>query len=401
MDALIDVVLNQKNGSDEKEKFPAVLVNNDNRNEKIGEPIEFEGHTKFTFPGRNKKYSEFVWNWQCFSGVDANDENGYRIYKILNEYGDDWSDAPDDENGNYDYLLGADIEFRNPHVRDEIKAWAKWYFELTGFHGVRMDAVKHISTTFMNEFLDYLKTFNETNFAMGEFWTPDVDKLSNYVEQTGGRMQLLDAPLHYKFYEAGQKGKDFDLRELLNDTLVERNPFYSITFVDNHDTQPLQALESPVEEWFKPMAYAYIMLRENGIPCISYFAMYGATYEAHDKEGNLQKIELKPVEYLEQFLMMRKNVAYGLQRDYFDHNNTVGWTREGTDEHPHALAVIITNSDEGFKEMEVGVKHAGKIFYDALGNRPDKVTIDENGKAFFTANAGSVSVYIPEGCPIC
>ncbi len=27
-----------------------------------------------------------------------------------------------------------------------------------------------------------------------------------------------------------------------------------LTLVDNHDTQPLQSLEAPVEDWFKPLA---------------------------------------------------------------------------------------------------------------------------------------------------
>lgn len=38
----------------------------------------------------------------------------------------------DDENGNFDYLMGNDIEFRNPYVREELKSWGKWYIENTG-----------------------------------------------------------------------------------------------------------------------------------------------------------------------------------------------------------------------------------------------------------------------------
>ena len=42
-------------------------------------------------------------------------------------------------------------------------------------------------------------------------------------------------------------------------------PELAVTLVDNHDTQPLQALEAPVEAWFKPMAYALILLRRKVI----------------------------------------------------------------------------------------------------------------------------------------
>jgi hypothetical protein len=35
-------------------------------------------------------------------------------------------------------------------------------------------------------------------------------------------------------------------------------------------TPSLQALEAPVEAWFKPLAYALILLRENGVPSVFY-----------------------------------------------------------------------------------------------------------------------------------
>ncbi len=43
---------------------------------------------------------------------------------------------------------------------------------------------------------------------------------------------------------------------------MEADPFHAVTLVANHDTQPLQALEAPVEPWFKPLAYALILLRK-------------------------------------------------------------------------------------------------------------------------------------------
>ncbi len=401
MDAIVDIVLNHKTGGDDVETFKAVQVNNDNRNEKAGEETDIEAFTKFYFPGRNGTFSNFIWDKECFTGIDKNDEQGCRIYKILNNQGDTWQDVPDEEFGNFDFLLGCDIDYRNEYVRTEIKNWAKWLFELTGFHGCRMDAVKHISTSFMNEFLDYIKTLNEHNFSIGEYWTHNVDKLLHYIELTEGRMQLIDSPLHYNFHRASNTGKDFDLRTLSHDTLLDRNPLYSISFVDNHDTQPLQALESTVEDWFKPLAYAYIMLRKDGIPCISFFAMYGATYSAYDKDGNEHYIELKPTPDLDKFLHLRKNIAYGEQHDYFDHGNTIGWTREGNEEHGHGMAVIMSNGDEGFKEMYVGQHHAGKTFVDYLNNKEDRITINENGLAVFPVHGGSVSVYIPEECPHC
>jgi alpha-amylase len=59
---------------------------------------------------------------------------------------------------------------------------------------------------------------------------------------------------------------------------MKEMPLLAVTLVENHDTQPLQALESIVEAWFKPLAYAMILLRAQGYPCIFYADYYGAHY---------------------------------------------------------------------------------------------------------------------------
>ena len=94
-------------------------------------------------------------------------------------------------------------------------------------------------------------------------------------------------------------------------------------------------------------------------------------------------------------LQVRKELTYGLQRDYFDHPNTIGWTREGIDEKEgSACAVLLTNGAAGTKTMEVGKKHAGKLFVDIAGALPEKVTINEEGFGDFYVRDKSVSVWM-------
>jgi alpha-amylase len=148
---IADIVLNHRLGGDEKERFRVKRINPDNRNETIGEPFEIDAYTRFTFPGRAGKYSNYIWDFHSFSGLDHADnlkpeEQG--IFKVLNEYGEDWSQAVADEKGNFDYLLGADVEFRNPHVREELNDWGRWYLDTTGVSGLRLDALKHMSWKF-------------------------------------------------------------------------------------------------------------------------------------------------------------------------------------------------------------------------------------------------------------
>ena len=55
-------------------------------------------------------------------------------------------------------------------------------------------------------------------------------------------------------FEASKAGADYDLTTIFDDSLAQINPDRAVTFVENHDTQRGQALESTVEEWFKPAA---------------------------------------------------------------------------------------------------------------------------------------------------
>lgn len=393
---IVDVVLNHKAGGDELEKFQVVKVDDNDRNKVISDVFEIESYTKFTFPGRQKKYSDFEWNFTCFSGVDYAEGNEEGIFRIINDHGDGWDDIIDDEKGNYDYLMYNDIEHRNPFVREELNHWAKWYHDETDFDGVRLDAVKHISPDFYKEWLNNLRSNTGKNiFAVGEYWAPGyLHLLETYIDSTEGCMSLFDSSLQNNLHSAS-KNPDYDLREIFTETLVASHPDKAVTVVDNHDTQPLQALEAPVETWFKPIAYALILLRKDGYPCVFYPDLYGANYKDQGKDGNEYEIFLDKVDAIEELIKARKDFAYGEQRDYFDDAHCIGWTREGDDEHS-GCAVVLSNKDVNQKSMEIGKRYAGKTFYDFTGHLQDKVTIDENGWASFPCPAGNVSVWVVE-----
>jgi alpha-amylase len=100
------------------------------------------------------------------------------------------------------------------------------------------------------------------------------------------------------------------------------------------------------------------------------------------------------VPQLEKLIRARKELAYGKQRDYFDHPNCIGWTRAGDEEHPGSgCALVLSNGEKGDKRMEIGQHHAGKQFTDLLGNCQHTVTVDKDGWATFNCEAGSVSVW--------
>lgn len=382
MQVYADIVLNHLIGADETEKTKVRKVDAENRNEFTSDAFETDTHTRFTYPGRKGKYSQFVWTNQCFSGIDCEEENGECcIYSIQNEYGELWEDVVGDEKGNFDYLMGADIDFRNPAVRDELKRWGEWLLQTTQIDGFRLDAAKHITPGFFKDWLDHMRTFTKKElFAVGEYWAPEqLDTMLAFIEATEGKLSLFDAPLHSNLYHASKSGKEYDLRNIFNNTLLQAKPFLAVTVVGNHDTQPGQIMEATLQDWFKPLAYALILLREQGYPCVFYPDLYGAAYD---------DVKLEPVPGLDKLITARDKYAYGAQRDYFEEPNCIGWTRE------EGCAVVLSNGDAGSRHMEIGQRHAGKQFADLLGKQTDRVTIDDKGWATFTCSPGSVSVWV-------
>lgn len=386
----LDTVLNHKAGADELERFYVVRVDEQDRTRELGEAYEMQGWTGFTFPGRAGKYSPFQWHWFHFSGLDydaGRHEGG--IFKIQGE-GKEWCYAVDREKGNYDYLMFANIDYRHPDAVSEMLRWGCWAVQEFGLDGFRLDAVKHITRPFIRHFLDHVRARSARPlYAVGEFWKYRQEDLAAFLAEMDGRLELFDVPLHFSLHEASCQGAAYDLGSLMQGSLVQLSPTLSVTFVDNHDSQAGQALESPVQDWFKPAAYALILLQKEGYPCLFYGDYYGVGGQPAMHRGVIDTL-----------LRVRRLRAWGEQRDYFDHRNTVGLVRAGDAEHPGSgLALLISNSDAGDKWMHVGAEHAGELWQEATGCCPGRtVRIDAEGNACFTVPAGKVAVWaLPMG----
>ena len=384
---MADVVLNHKAAADGLEKFEVVEVDPNDRTIVLTEPFTIKGWTKFTFDGRNGAYNDFHWHWYHFTGTDydaSRKKSG--IYQIQGD-NKGWAqdDLVDNENGNYDYLMYADIDFKHPEVIENLNQWAAWFIETTGVQGFRLDAVKHIDSFFMKNFIQQITDkYGDDFYVFGEFWNGDEQSNNDYLASIDYKFDLVDVALHHNLFRASQEGENFDLTTIFNGTLANNHPESAVTFVDNHDTQRGQALESTVGEWFKPAAYALILLREAGLPCVFYGDYYGIS-------GDFAQQDFKAE--LDQLLRIRKDLAYGEQRDYFDDPNCIGWTRSETEESA-PIACVISNAGASAKRMEIGQAYAGHTYYDALGNYQDTIQIEQDGWADFPVSDRSVSVWV-------
>jgi alpha-amylase len=391
-----DTVLNHRMGGDGVETPKATPFSQNDRLNPKGGLQEIKTYSHYNFPGRQGKYSNFEWHWWHFDAVDYNEYNsGDRgtIYLLEGRKFDDYVAL---ENGNFAYLMGCDIDFQNDSVRGEITHWGKWYLDTTNVDGFRLDAIKHISSWFFPQWIDELERHaGKDLFVVGEYWFNDINTLLWYVDSAGGKMSVFDVPLHYNFHQASKSGGNYDMRRILDNTMMQKRPTHAVTFVENHDSQPLQALESVVEPWFKPLAYAIILLRQEGYPCVFHADYYGAEYEDWGKDGNRHKIFMPSHRWiLDKLLYARQHYAYGPQYNYFDHWNTIGWTCLGDEDHPKAMAVIMSDGPEGDKWMEVGKPNTK--FIDLTEHIKEPVYTNESGWGKFHCLGGSVSVWVQE-----
>ncbi len=161
-----------------------------------------------------------------------------------------------------------------------------------------------------------------------------------------------------------------------------------VTLVMNHDTQPYQALAADMQPFFKPLAYALILLRAEGYPCVFYGDVYGIKGDHPYPPSCGGKVP--------DMCLARKLYAYGEQRDYFDCPHCIGWTRLGTRDRPFGLACVMSNAAPNKKWMYVGLEHKGEVWTDILGWEQGQITINQDGWGCFLCPGRSLAVWVDQ-----
>ncbi|GME31698.1 hypothetical protein GTA08_BOTSDO11485 [Neofusicoccum parvum] len=393
-----DAVLNHKAAADRKEKCQAIEVDANDRTKEVSEPYEIEGWLGFDFPGRGDTYSKQKYHWYHFTGTDYNAANEKKaIYKIQGD-GKGWSSSVDKEQGNADYMMFADVDYSHDEVIDDVKNWGVWITKLLGLKGFRLDAVQHFSQRFTTEWTERLRAdCGPDVFLVGEFWVGETATLTAWLDNMDHKFSLFDAPLLYAFSRASTSERA-DLRGLFDGSLTQAEPVNAVTVVMNHDTQPGQTVATPVADFFKPLAYALILLRPDGYPCPFYGDLYGLLPGPDTPFDDA--VPPACAGALPALIKARALFAYGDCDDYFDEDpNCLGWVRRGTwDRGDGGCAVVLSNAGPGQKRMFVGDGREGEVWTDLLGwardgDKDAEVKIDADGFGEFTCGELSVSVW--------
>ena len=368
-----DAVLNHRMGADSTETVPLSPDSPDKPNEEI------LAWTKFDFEGRNSKYSEMKWNWQCFDGVDWDESTKTSGKFLFEDKSWDYTFIWDD-----DYLMGADVDYENSEVQKDVTNWAKWIINEIGFDGFRLDAVKHIDYRFINTWINEVQNNTDKDvFFVGEAWIENVDELVGYLNAVNNEaLKVFDFPLRTFFVDMIDGA---DLRNLQYVGLVNREGYKdrAVTFVDNHDTN--RDGENPGIYRRKYQAYAYILTREYGTPVV-----YWKDYYIYEMREELDKL-----------LLARKYFAYGPGYEVDNNDEDVySYVRAGLDEvEGDGIVLMISDGESGeIISKRINSRQPNTTFYDYTGHVQGNIITDERGYGDFkvkkSENEGW-SVWVP------
>ncbi|KAH9945446.1 alpha amylase [Epithele typhae] len=432
IDVLVDAVLNHKLGADRPEKFMATMVDPDNRLVDLGPPKEIEAsraccyeshsHANLILGLDRSQYSSMKWTHEHFTGLDWDHRTRTKgVYRITSDKHKGWSKWVDSENGNYDYLLGIDIDHRHPDVRQDLLEWGSWVLKTTGGAGFRFDAIKHMDRRFLLSFIKHVRQTlgRDDLFSVAEYWSSDLELIKPYIRVFEGLVTFFDVPLHYNFHNASKAGSAYDLRRLLDGSVLQFRPDDAVTFVDNHDTPPGSSDASQVGPNFKLQAYAVILLYGSGQPCVFYGDLYpNKEPECYDPDTAAG---------VKRLIAARRLFAYGARTDCLRaERNCVGFVRAGAPAPADGqgkrarpgCVVLISNADapavpeaagatsgaaaEGEQKhtirVSVGSANAGATYraYAPVSSHDEMVRVDGDGWGAFTCPHGGLRVWVRE-----
>ena len=121
----------------------------------------------------------------------------------------------------------ADLDHSHPEVRKDIFDWGTWITTALGLGGMRLDAIKHYSLSFLKDLISHLDLQNKNLFFIGEYWVADSKILQNVLRAFNGRISLFDVQLVYNLSDYSQ-GRKTDLRNVLQGSLSELDPRHAV-----------------------------------------------------------------------------------------------------------------------------------------------------------------------------
>ena len=173
-----------------------------------------------------------------------------------NDTGEDWGGM-------------RDLDHKSANVQKIVKAYVKMLIDDLGYTGFRYDMVKGYSA----EYTGMYNAYSGTQYSVGEYWDGNQAAVKNWVDGTkvNGVVQsaAFDFPFRYVIRDAANNNRWTNLASSTKGLNMDNNyKRYSVTFVENHDTQYRDAnnQQDPIRSNVE--AANAFLLSMPGTPCI-------------------------------------------------------------------------------------------------------------------------------------
>lgn len=118
----------------------------------------------------------------------------------------------------------ANVDHSHPEVRRDLFFWIQWLSSQLPIGGLRLDAIKHYSASFLRDFIHHIDaTVGRDWFIVGEYWREDAPVLAKYIEYMNHRLTLFDVRLVSNFSRLSFC-PNADLRSVFDGSLVSIKP---------------------------------------------------------------------------------------------------------------------------------------------------------------------------------
>ena len=195
--------------------------------------------------------------------------NGYSL-SSNNDTGEDWGGM-------------RDLDHKSTNVQNNVKAYVKMLLDDFGYVGFRYDMTRGYAAQYTGMY----NTYANPTYSVGEYWDGVQSAVKNWIDGTkvNGVVQsaAFDFPFRYAVRDAVNNNRWTNLSGSNKGLNLESNyRRYSVTFVENHDTQYRSASEpqDPLNQYIEA-ANAY-MLAMPGTPCV--FLNHWMTYKESIKQ---------------------------------------------------------------------------------------------------------------------
>lgn len=171
--------------------------------------------------------------------------------------------ANKDEGEGWDGM--RDLDHKSENVQNIVKAYVKYLADDLGYTGFRYDMVKGFGG-------EHVADYNQhagIKYSVGEYWDGNASVVKNWINKTKVDGVPQSAAFDFPFRYTCRDAVAGDWSKLKNASLMSDEAYrqYSVTFVENHDTEKRSnAAQDPIKK--DTLALNAWMLSMPGTPCI-------------------------------------------------------------------------------------------------------------------------------------